>query len=81
MEYIKLHPESRRRLNCPLIDPNGDLGGYTLKVAQKLEDYATIEKDITRVSTLRYAQIRRTNLPATNTTTLPNPGVMGDMNI
>ena len=33
------------------------------------------------MSALRYEQIRRTNLPATNTTNLPNPGVTGDKNL
>ena len=81
MVYIKQKPESRRRLKCPLLGPNSDLGGRTLKEAQELADHTNIEKGITHVATMRYNEISSTKLPTANTTNLPNPGVTGDKNL
>ena len=79
--YITQNPESRRRLKCPRLSANAELGEYSRKEAQDLEDHTNAEKGIIHEANIRYNEISITKLPTTDTTNLPNPGVTGDKNL
>ena len=75
---IRNDPDLRRRYGCPLLDKDADLGGYSRKWVQDLEDLDNAEKAIRKEDIARYNIISTTNFPTEETSNVPNPSVTGE---